>query len=306
MALSNERFDDAEAGFAGADRLATHAVVARHDEFADALAGTVLTATAPLLYTPGEGVPAIVLDELGRVLADGGTVYLLGGTSAVSDAAAQQLVDAGYDVRRLAGASRVETAVAVAEEAVTRGSVAQVVIARAFGPADTPTAAWADSVTVGGHAAQTGTPVLLTGAPLHPAVREWLDAHPGLEQVVVGGESAVPATVLADLDGGRRVSGAERAATAAAIADQLWADPARVRVLINGYHDQGWARGLLAAGVAADADAPILVTQADSLPPATRTALESCVAEELVLLGAEDLISGEVASALTAVVDACG
>jgi hypothetical protein len=93
-------------------------VLARGDAFPDALAGGPLAghAEGPLLLTrPTELLPG-VLDEIRRVLAPGGRVYLLGGTSALSTGIRSQLNAAGYDTVRLSGANRFETAIAVANE----------------------------------------------------------------------------------------------------------------------------------------------------------------------------------------------
>src|SRR5579884_1700253 len=64
---------------------ATAAVLARSDDFADALAGTPLAVAknAPLLLTPPTTLDARVSAELQRVVPAGGTVYLLGGTVAL-------------------------------------------------------------------------------------------------------------------------------------------------------------------------------------------------------------------------------
>jgi putative cell wall-binding protein len=65
----------------------------------------------PLLLTNPGSVPAATMDAL----VDLGTVNVIvaGGTTAVSDAAVAQLTAAGYHVRRIAGANRQATAVAL-------------------------------------------------------------------------------------------------------------------------------------------------------------------------------------------------
>jgi hypothetical protein len=68
-------------------------VLARDDNFADALGGSALAVheNAPLLVTPTGSLNAGVAAEISRVLAPGGKVYLLGGTAALSPAVAQAL-----------------------------------------------------------------------------------------------------------------------------------------------------------------------------------------------------------------------
>src|SRR5262249_51648461 len=61
-------------------------VLAQSTNFPDAIAGTPLAAdkNAPMLLTPSTGLDSRVADEIERVLAPGGDVYILGGTAALS------------------------------------------------------------------------------------------------------------------------------------------------------------------------------------------------------------------------------
>ena len=94
---------DAVVRFAGADRIATAvavsqaafapggaraAVIARSDTYPDALAGAPLAAAkgGPLLLTARDALDGRVEAELGRALPPSSTVYLLGGTGALSPA----------------------------------------------------------------------------------------------------------------------------------------------------------------------------------------------------------------------------
>jgi hypothetical protein len=91
-------------------------VLARGDAFPDALAGGPLAGyvDGPLLLSPSNALPAEVRAEIDRVLGGSGTVYLLGGT--LSSSINNALRSAGYQTKRLAGANRYETAIAIARE----------------------------------------------------------------------------------------------------------------------------------------------------------------------------------------------
>lgn len=93
-------------------------VLARGDLFPDALAGGPLAAYAegPLLITRPSALDPAVAQEIQRVLAPGGHVYLLGGTSALSAGIAEELQNMGYNTKRLAGTDRYRTALAIADE----------------------------------------------------------------------------------------------------------------------------------------------------------------------------------------------
>lgn len=285
---------------------AAHVVLSRDDKFPDALAGTPLVGEGPLLLTPSASLAPSVRAELDRVLPDGGTVYLLGGTAALSATVEDELVAAGYDVRRLGGASRIETAVAIATEVAARypTGAGTVLIARAFGTPDNPTAAWADSVTGGGYAASARLPVVLsdTGALSGPAAT-FLQGRS--RAILLGGTAALAEQVATDAGGivGRvdRAAGAGRDATAVKIMTNLWRVTAPDRILVvNGYSDVGWAFGLPAAGLAADFDAPMLPVAVDVLPQATAAAVTSSRALDTLAVGGSAVIGDAVIAAVEA------
>ena len=78
IAISQDSFPEA--------RSADAVVIARGDEFADALPGGVLAyqKNDPLLLTGTNSVPSTILTEVSRVLRDNGSIYTLGGDAAVS------------------------------------------------------------------------------------------------------------------------------------------------------------------------------------------------------------------------------
>jgi hypothetical protein len=96
-------------------------VLARSDFFSDALAGGPLAAKVggPLLITPGASISSVldprVLAEIQRVLPAGRTVYILGGTLALSPNIDRTLANLGYTVVREAGADEYQTAVDISE-----------------------------------------------------------------------------------------------------------------------------------------------------------------------------------------------
>lgn len=236
------------------DDMAGAVVLARSDHFADALAGTPLAVAeeAPLLLTDTVELSDAVLAEIDRVLDVGDTVYLLGGTAALSPDVAAALADAGFRVERVAGADRFSTAVAVAEEL---GGPDDVVLAtgRSF----------ADSLTAGVLAAARGAAVLLTDDDDLPAVTAgYLATHDG-EHIAVGGPAsrAVPGATV--------VAGTDRYATAAAAAG-YFADVEVVGVASGA----SFADALAAGPQLARIGAPLLLTIPGSLPEATADAAE--------------------------------
>ena len=273
---------------------AKHAVLARDDRFPDALAGSPLTADGPMLFTPSGGLTDAVRAELSRALPAGATVYLLGGTGALSTNVEAGVQALGLKPVRLAGADRIETAVRIADEVrKLYGDKHTVVLARAWGPASDPdgTAAWVDSVTGGAWAAKNQTPVLITTSDsLHPTVAAWIGNDKPRNTILLGGTAALSDAVLKAVPGGARVKGDDRAGTAAMVAKILWgvtngtAD--RKFVVIDGFAGDGWRHGLAAAGLAADAAAPMLIAvgSGGAQPPKTTELVTSCNSTTVDLL----------------------
>ena len=87
-------------------------VVASGTSFADALSGSYLAAAknAPILLVDDRRIPEIK-EYIDNNLTDYGTVYLLGGTSAVSAKVEQSLKQ--HNVVRLAGNTRYDTNLAI-------------------------------------------------------------------------------------------------------------------------------------------------------------------------------------------------
>lgn len=254
-----------------ADATATRAVVARADVFADALSGGPLAGSeGPVLLTGAEAVAPEVLAELERVLPENGTVYVLGGEAALPGSVVAALDDR-WDVQRLSGPERTATAAAVADVVLERTGSTRALLARA-GPDDA--VPWVDALAGGAWGAAQGVPVLLTdGDRLSSTADEVLVRSGVTETVVLGGPAAISDEVVGALRGATRVAGDDRAATAVAVATQLWGRTAGTdgdRVVVAGaFRGDAWTLALAASPLAARNDAPVLVSGEDDLGAAT-------------------------------------
>lgn len=231
---------------------ATEAVLARYDAFADGLAGIplALARRAPLLLTSPGGVEAEVVEELRRVVQPGGVVWLLGGEQALSPAVADTLVRFGFRPRRLAGPTRVETAVAVAE-AIGPARAAFVVNAWNF-PDALAAGAAAGAVPGGAH-------VLLVDPGSVPEATARRLAVGGYEaRVVFGGPVVVSDRVAAAVGATERVAGADRDATAAAAARRFFPQAPSVWVVAG----TDFVGGVTGGAMAARAGGPLLLVTA--------------------------------------------
>lgn len=204
-------------------------VIATAGDFPDALSAAVLAAEvgAPVLLNAPDRLADEVAAEVDRLGAT--TAYLLGGEAALSAQVGSDLEDAGVTVRRLSGATRIETAVAVADEvAALGGPVEQAVVALGSRPDGD---AFPDALAAGNVAARGRAPILLAepgqlpGASLQALVRL---LPQGAEVVLAGGAAAVSEEVASQVrEAGLtpvRVGGEDRYGTAVALAERAVGD----------------------------------------------------------------------------------
>lgn len=195
-------------------------VVATGQDFPDALSGAALAGAAngPLLLTRSSTLPASVADEIQRLHVT--RVVILGGNGAVSPAVEAELYAAAPQatIIRIAGATRAETAEAVAARV-------RVLLGNRYGhEAFLATARdFPDALAAAPIAAARGIPIFL----YDPRDTQWLQrlALGHVTDVrILGGTGAVPAgaeTALKNRFGAshvKRLAGADRSATSVEIA----------------------------------------------------------------------------------------
>ncbi|PKQ38116.1 MAG: hypothetical protein CVT59_02500 [Actinobacteria bacterium HGW-Actinobacteria-1] len=260
------------AGFASGT--VTTTVVASGEDFPDALTGASLAGAygSPLLLTRRTSLPTGLLSEIARLGAT--KVVLIGGTSAVDQAVAQQLSSAGLAVQRVAGADRYETAAAVASALTT--VTGQPTIARAFLVRGD---LYADALAVSPLAAENSIPVLLTRPLQLPAsTADALSSLGTTEVVVAGSDAAVSVSVasaVAAMPGvsAIRWAGVDRYETAAQVAREgiarSWATSDYFGLATGLNFPDALGGGVLAArqgGV-------VLLTNPTSLSPSARSVI---------------------------------
>ncbi|NLP52724.1 S8 family serine peptidase [Bacillus sp. RO1] len=270
-----------EEGFESSDVV----VLARHDNYADALAGIPLAKKfdAPMLLTRTAALPDITMAEIERLGAT--TVYILGGTGAVSADVEETLEAEGITVERLSGKSKFETAVAIAHEVAPDGATEAVVVNGNH---------FADALSVASYAGDKGMPILLTTPTNLPAATEKAIADLGVENtVVVGGTAAVSAEVAAKLPNPERVSGKTKYQTSVEIAKHF-NEGATHFYVATGNH---FADALSGAALAAKESTGILLV-GKSVHADLATFIEEEGVETLTILGGKNAVSVEVAEHL--------
>jgi putative cell wall-binding protein len=205
------------------DASADAVLLANGTSTADALAGVPLgfTANGPILLIKAGEIPAGVYAELQRVLPAAGRVYILGGTSVVNQAQQDFLVNAGYNVKRLAGANRMITSVQIMDELdLLRGTDADhIYIVNGFAPAD--------ALSVAPLAAYLQDGIALTeNGDLTQVIRDYANTHLATltSVTLIGGSAVIPSSIQNLFTSAGytvdRIGGANRYDTSRLIADQ--------------------------------------------------------------------------------------
>lgn len=270
-------------------------VVARADDYADALAGAPLAARldAPMLLANINGVPAATMgaiDALGATQA-----VVLGGGAALGPEVAAQLEDAGLSVSFTFGADRFETAAEVAR----RLGGDRFVVAEGADP--DRDRGWPDALAAAAYAAAEQLPLLLVTTDEVPAATaDLIESYNPAEILIIGGTVAVSEAVEEEL--GRsgavvdRVAGATRVATAAALADRALAEgrtPDRLWLATS----EAFPDALVAGPAVAATNGMLLLTN-DTLDDEVVTAAQRIDPATATVLGGRAAVSADAASAL--------
>lgn len=229
--------------------------------WADALPSNGLTHFGPLLLTDSNTLEPDVAAEIDRLKVP--EVIIIGGPKAVSPAVEQALKAKGKKVRRLQGETRIETAVAVAEEATEGTQDLTVFVARAYpAPGGSPSQAFADSLGAAFGITDFWAPVLLTESDkLSAPTAKWIAKADPFNYYVLGGEQAVSKRVELALNPRKdpnvlvtRFAGNNRAHTAALLARLLIdADNAgnmKGLMILDSQGDDAWKTGFIFGGPA--------------------------------------------------------
>lgn len=273
-------------------------IIARSDEFPDALAGVPLAQkyNAPILVTNPDELEQGVIDTLNKLQPL--RVIILGGEGAVRAAVETRLkevLDWAPDIERIAGLNRYETAALIAAEFPHEQSAA---IATG---ADFP-----DAIALAAAAAANGIPLLLT-APneLPEATRQVLADLQPQTIYAAGGEAVVSPSVLEQIaqetglapDHIIRFAGSDRYETCMKIAEYFYPDPPELYLATG----MDFADPLAAGALAAKSGSCLLLVSQHGIP--VQSPLESFIKKQrpstnVKVIGGESIIADDAVKAV--------
>ncbi len=264
-------------------------VLARDDLFPDGLTGVPFAVAkhAPLLLSDPHALSPATATEISRVLAKGGTVYLLGETDALSTEVESAVQALGYTTQRVGGATRYDTAVSIAN---ALGSPTTVFEADGL---DFPDALSAGSAATLEHGA-----ILLTqGTVQSPQTASYLGSVKPTTKYALGGPAAAADSSATP------IVGSDRYATSAMVAAKFFPKVAEVGAATG----RDFADALTGGVTVASANAPLLLvdpsfTSVAALPSTLWSYLQGLdgTVTQIVVFGGTNAVPAAVAQTLQA------
>ena len=251
----------------GADTI----IIAQANQFPDALAGAPLAykLQAPILLSPSSGLTEEVRREIERLAPK--TIYLLGGTAALSSTIESELQQK-YEIKRLAGYTAEGTACEIARELGTKGK-AVIASVRYF----------QDALVISSWAARQGVPILLTEAQTLSADTKAVLKELSITQtLVIGGAAVVGPSVLDQLPFPKRISGYTAYDTAAAVL-QVYPPTTNKLEIATGENYPDALTGAVRASLYGSM--VVLVPTKTIIPPSLNTLLKSWKGKQVEAFG---------------------
>jgi putative cell wall-binding protein len=261
----------------------TNVVLARGDNFPDALAGAVLAqkVKAPLLLTePGSLLPEVET-EIKRLGVT--RVYLLGAQAALSATVESKLKTLKITCQRLQGADRYGTAASIAR--LTGSPEAEAFLVSGY--------KFADALSISSYAAAHNIPILMTEANNLPGETMKILAEMKIDKItIIGGTGVVGTAVESALQGlgikTSRIEGADRYQTNLNVIKNLDYDQSGIFVATG----ENYPDALAGAVLAARQNQPLFLLKDKVIPEQTSAYLNTVrpQIEQLTVFGGYALI----------------
>ena len=268
-----------------------YVILASGYKYTDVLTATVLgnEKKCPILLTSLDEVSDNTMKEIKRLGVD--EVIISGGPASVSEKVVSQLKKAGYNVRRIAGKDRYETAEKIGDEVrLTSNNKNEVILVDGTN--------FPDVITLSTLANQKRVPILLTQPKALNSVTNRLLGAWRIDKVTIGGEKtsvskSVEDTVKAKTKAVDRIGGATRYETAYKVADQVrrLTNNEKDLILVDGTK---FPDGITISSLATKFKAPILLTKPDKLHPVTEAAVSQWRIENLLIGGGYNSVSKNI------------
>ena len=169
------------------------------------------------------------------------------------------LINKGYNVKRLGGTTRYDTSLLIAQELDKIIDVSTVFMAFGFGEPD--------ALSIAAHAGQMKQPIILTPRNSVPTnVYNWLKGERLSNAYFIGGTSVIAPNIIDEVDGItssnvslNRISGQNRHETNALVISKFYPDAELTSILVTKSETASLVDALTAGPLAVKLQAPVLI-----------------------------------------------
>lgn len=272
-----------QAGWSSANTV----ILARSDDYADALAGVPLAhqLNGPILLTQTNNIAPVTVMEIMRLNAR--RIILLGGHAAISDAVKKELEGLGLNVERINGANRYETSFLIGQRMAREGAIFNTAFLAVGG-------IFADALAASAYAAIRHQPILLTETNYLPEATRSAIVNLGIRNTVIcGGANAISGSVFAQLPNPKRVSGDNRYLTALEMAKKfLPKDGSQIYISTGLNFPDALAGGVLAA----KNNSGVLLVQGNEAVPCQQIKdfIKASAITDVTIFGGTKVVSSEL------------
>lgn len=261
--------------------------IVNKDKFADALASTALAKEmkAPILYTDKDSTPEQIISAI-KDLA-GEKIVFIGGEGSISVNQLKELKKKGYNVDRIGGSNRYETASILAEQLlkIKNNKAKEVILASAKN--------YADALVVSAYSAKNAIPILLVDKDHISKENEKFIEMLGNPKIhIIGGEESISKKLENYLEKTtkspiNRLAGKDRYETANIISEKF-APNAKTAVVASG---ERFEDALLSGGLAANEDATLLLCKKEGFTKTTDQYISSSKIENMTIVGGYETLN---------------
>lgn len=228
-------------------------VLVNSSSIADALSATPFAKSinAPILLTPNDSLYYNIEQEIKRLKAK--NIYIIGGTSVVSNNIVDELEYDGLKVNRISGIDRYETSLEIAKRL---GNISNIAVVNGVD-------GLSDAVSIAPVAANKNMPIILTSQNENfDKINKFIKENNIQTSYVIGGQGVISNDIATKLPNYKRIGGNDRNETNALILENFYKEKNLENIFIakDGMNKQDDLIDALSAGVlAAKKNSPIVI-----------------------------------------------
>jgi cell wall-associated NlpC family hydrolase/putative cell wall-binding protein len=261
---------------------ATNVIISTGSNFPDALSASALSKSkdAPIILISKDSLSSDAIVELKRLGIS--NAYLIGGTGVISNSVENQLKSLNISIIRFDGIDRYDTSTKIANYMGVNNGI---VVATG---ADFP-----DALSVAPIAAMKSMPILLSKkSGLDPNMSAFIKGKNIPISYIIGGTGALESSIDTSLPNSKRLSGNDRFGTNLNINNQFASDLSFDTVYLATGLD--FPDALSGSALAAKKNAPIILTDKDTISTDILNLMKNNNVKHVVILGGTGVVSQDV------------